>query len=287
VAAWDVIHLHGFNVPLALVTIRADRPIVFTDHGSAPRGGRRAVWDLAKRGLLALFLRRRVQRATANSRHTATRTSTLYGVPDAKLSVVYNGVAMDGPVASGRVGDEGGLVVAFVGRLVDFKRVDRLLQAAARVPAGQSVRCLVIGGGPLEDELRSLARRLSLEGRVNFLGVRNDVASLLSGVDVLVQPSEGEPFGLAIIEGCALGLLPIAFADGGGALEVLPPDGRVVDDPEHLARTLQDLVGSAELSEEARRARSEWALETFPIAATAEGFDAVYRSAMARDLSKR
>ena len=48
--------------------------------------------------------------------------------------------------------------------------------------------------------------------------------------EVLVQPSEGEPFGLAIIEACRQGALPIAFADGGGALEVLPPDGRIVVD---------------------------------------------------------
>ena len=280
IRGWDVIHLHGFNVPLALVAIRAGRPIVFTDHGSAPRGGRRLMPDMVKRGLLALFLRRYVDAVTANSRYTAARTSKLYGVPRNEMTVVYNGVTMEALGPAGSVASDEGLVVAFLGRLVKFKRVDRLLEAAANIPPEQKVRFVVIGDGPLERQLRSLAHQLSLDDRVSFLGVRHDAASLLKSADILVQPSHGEPFGLAIVEACALGLLPITFADGGGALEVLPPDGRVVEDSDHLARTLQKLVGSAELSAEARRARSEWALKTFPIAKTAQGYEAVYRMAL-------
>ena len=277
IRGWDVIHLHAFNVPLALAAIRAGRPIVFTDHGSAPRGGRRLVPDLLKRGLLAFFLRRHVDAVTANSSYTAARASKLYGVQRGAMTVIHNGVTMEALGPAGNVARDEGLVVAFLGRLVRFKRVDRLLEAAASIPPQQKVRFVVIGNGPLEDRLRSLARRLSLDDTVSFLGVREDAASLLRGADVLVQPSQGEPFGLAIVEACALGLLPIIFADGGGAHEVLPPDGRVVDDSDHLARTLQELVGSAELSADARRARSDWALKTFPIDRTAEGYEAVYR----------
>lgn len=288
VGAWDVVHLHGFNIPLALVAIRSGRPIVFTDHGSAPRGGRRLLPDMVKRVLLAIFLRRWVAAVTANSRHTATRASRRYGVPPTEITVIHNGVTTAVPRPAATVARDDGLVVAFLGRLVRFKRVDRLLEAAAAIPAQLRMRFMVIGGGPLEGELRSCAHRLSLDDRVSFLGMRSDVQSLLSVADVLVQPSQGEPFGLAIVEACALGLLPITFADGGGALEVLPPDGRVVKDVDHLARTLQELVGSAELSPEARRARAEWAVETFPIDNTARGYDAVYRTAAAsgRDRSR-
>ena len=67
-----------------------------------------------------------------------------------------------------------------------------------------------------------------MDGRVRFLGWMPDVTAVLRQADVIVLPSEGEPFGLAMVEGCAEGLLPIAFSDGGGALECIPPDGRVV-----------------------------------------------------------
>ncbi|HYP48608.1 MAG TPA: hypothetical protein VEQ61_08235, partial [Thermoleophilaceae bacterium] len=81
---------------------------------------------------------------------------------------------------------------------------------------------------------------------------------------------------------CVLGLLPIAFTDGGGALEVLTPDGRVVAGVEQLAATLRGLAGSPELSPEARQARSAWARRAFPIEATARGYDAVYRNVVGK-----
>jgi glycosyltransferase involved in cell wall biosynthesis len=98
---------------------------------------------------------------------------------------------------------------------------------------------------------------------------------------VLVHPSEGEPFGLAVIEACATGALPIVFSDGGGVLETLPPDGVVVDDVEELAAALDGLLGSPLLLPEARRTRAQWAREAFPIARTSEKYLSLYESALA------
>jgi glycosyltransferase involved in cell wall biosynthesis len=274
---WDVVHLHGLNLPLAIVTARSNRPIVFTDHGSLPHGGRRMAGEMLKRRLLRRFLHRRVGRVVANSRHTAQRTSQLHGVNPDAVRVVYNGVSIDPGDGLKHEATEDRLVAAFVGRLVAFKRVDRLLQAASQIPSGLDATFLIVGDGPLEEELRSLARRLSLEGRVRFLGVCGDLRAVLKDVDVLVHPSRSEPFGLSIVEGCALGLLPIVFADGGGALEVLPPDGLTVDDVPGLVRALTQVAGSEKLSTESRRARSAWALHTFPIARTAESYGRLYR----------
>jgi glycosyltransferase involved in cell wall biosynthesis len=174
--------------------------------------------------------------------------------------------------------DRSKFVVAFVGRLVRCKRVDRLLEAVARVSEHTEIEVLIVGSGPLKTELRDLSRRLSLEESVRFLGFRSDVADLLRDADVLVQPSTGEGFGLAIIEACMSGLVPIVFADGGGALEVLPPDGRVVSDVEGLAVALLELKSSASLSPQARQARSTWAIERFPITKTASEYAELYRA---------
>jgi glycosyltransferase involved in cell wall biosynthesis len=172
------------------------------------------------------------------------------------------------------------VVVAFVGRLVDFKRVDRLLRAAALVDDPTLLRIQIVGDGPHGEELRTLARELGVEGLVEFLGYQDDVARVLGGADVLVQPSQGEPFGLAIIEGCGQGLLPVVFADGGGALEVIPPDGRVVRDEEELASALGALARSDSLGLEARRKRAAWARETFSIEKTARGYERLYEAAL-------
>ncbi len=280
IRAWDVVHLHAFNVPLALAATRPGRPSGFTDHGSAPRGGRRALAEFGKRRLLAHFVRRPNVTVAANSRHTAARAGALYGIPRTEVTVVHNGVPATSDTSAERSGRRDALVVAFLGRLVHFKRVDRLLEAVASISSDCNVHVLVIGGGPLEAELSELARRLGVSDRVTFLGVRPDAAFLLRQADVLVQPSQDEPFGLAIAEACAVGVLPIAFADGGGALEVLPPDSHVVSDARELARVLQGLPGSPGLSADARRARAAWAREAFPIERTAGDYRSIYRSAV-------
>ena len=175
------------------------------------------------------------------------------------------------------------MVVSFVGRLAAFKRVDRLLRALAQTREPERLRVLIVGEGPLEADLKALAADLGCDAIVDFLGYRSDVDAVLSATDVLVQPSEGEPFGLAIIEACRQGALPIAFADGGGALEVLPPDGRVVETESDLARVLDEVVDNRALQDPtARRSRAEWAVERFPIRRTSDAYLALYRSALQR-----
>jgi glycosyltransferase involved in cell wall biosynthesis len=138
----------------------------------------------------------------------------------------------------------------------------------------------IVGGGPLEDQLRSFAASLGLSDQVRFRGYREDIDKILSSADVLLQPSEGEPFGLVILEGCAHGLLPVVFADAGGALEILPADGIVVRDTTGLAQALDGLLGSEALTDQARARRAAWVRERFPISATASQYLEIYRSAL-------
>jgi glycosyltransferase involved in cell wall biosynthesis len=275
----DVLHLHGFNLPMALIAIRSGLPIVYTEHGNFALGRSLGLTGRAKRGLQARFLRRCVKAIGANSSHTADVLSRIYGIDRETVTVVHNGFAFVGHVAGGN--SHGGELVriAFVGRLVSFKRVDRLIKALSGANQIDKLHLNIIGGGPLEPDLRLLVRALGLEQRVSFLGYRNDVSELLAEVDLLVLPSENEPFGLAVLEACANGVLPIVFSDGGGVLETMPPDGIVVESVERLASLLDALVGSDELSDDARRRRVNWVREQFPISATASRYLELYREA--------
>jgi glycosyltransferase involved in cell wall biosynthesis len=275
---WDVIHLHAFNLPLGVAVGLAGRPAVFTDHGAKPY--RHPLHEGIRRRSLAAFLRRYVDALAANSRYTAVRTSQRYGVTPARVRVVHNGIAPrpDGTPRNPARGR--GLVAVFLGRLVSFKRVEALVRAAAQISPAIPIRVLIVGEGPEGGELRGLAERLGVADRVAFLGFRSDVERVLRSADVLVHTSEGEPFGLAVIEACAQGLLPVVFADAGGALELLPPDGRVVNDVAELAAVLVDLVDGVELSEPAREARASWARRRFSIARTADEYGELYRAAL-------
>ncbi len=282
-AAFDVIHLHAFNLPLGAIAIASRRPIVFTEHGNFGAGRKIGIAGRLRRPAQRAFIRRACTEIAANSGWTAARMAELYGIDADRVSVIHNGIGgspAESPVAQER---EDGMVVAFVGRLAGFKRVDRLLGALAQVREPQRVHALIVGEGPLEGELKALASRLRCDSFVEFLGYRSDVEAILSATDVLVQPSEGEPFGLAILEACRQGALPVVFADGGGALEVLPPDGRIVADESELAVVLAELADDAVVrGETARQARAKWAVERFPIDRTAASYLTLYRSALER-----
>jgi glycosyltransferase involved in cell wall biosynthesis len=88
---------------------------------------------------------------------------TGWGIPTERIHVIRNGVSLDGnppPLVPRRPDDP--LRVVFVGRLTNFKGVETLLLALARVTG---VEAGIIGDGPAEPLLRALAGQLQLDGR--------------------------------------------------------------------------------------------------------------------------
>src|SRR5947207_3187289 len=137
-----------------------------------------------------------------------------------------------------------------VNRLSDEKRVDVLLDAAAKM-TGNSFIALV-GSGPAEAELREQAERLHLADRVSFLGyVRDaDLLALRRSSEVFVIPSEADLQSLATMEAMACGL-PVIAANS-YALPELAHHGEngYVFQPgnsDELASYLDKLLGNAPL----------------------------------------
>jgi glycosyltransferase involved in cell wall biosynthesis len=277
----DVLHLHGFNISFAVLAGRMSRPVVFTEHGNFALGRTIGPRGRVKRHLQRRFLSRSVNSVVANSHHTARRLHETYGIDLDRVSVVYNGIRLDQWVPPAARNTDDRLRAVFVGRLVPFKRVDRAIEGLALATRRETMSFDIVGGGPLGKQLHAYTESLEIGDRVRFLGYQRDPQEVVAGADVLILPSEREPFGLAVLEGCAKGALPIIFADAGGALEVLPPDGLVVESAQHLARSLDRLVGSSALSDEARRRRAEWVRKRFPISATATGYASIYKAALA------
>jgi len=275
----EVVHAHAFNPPLAAIMRRSGRPIVFTHHGNFAQGRKPGLAGAISRHMQRRFLARRCAAVAANSNWTAERLCEVYGIRRDAVTMVHNGVDTRAAEPPGGRDASRPLTVAFVGRLVQFKRVDRIIGAVAQLQADRDIQVLIAGGGPLEGELRALAGDLGVESQVRFLGWQGDIGKVLGQADVLVLPSEDEPFGLAMIEASAHGLLTVAFADGGGVLETVGPDGQVVRTVDELAGVLSDLEGSELLSSAARQARSSWARREFAIGKTAARYAELYRAA--------
>ena len=104
----------------------------------------------------------------------------------------------------------------FVGRLVDWKRLDFVLHALAVTPSAQLE---IIGDGPMRSTWSALSENLGIADRVHWLGWRPqpECAAILQGATALLLPSIYECGGAVVLEAMACGIPAIATAWGGPA----------------------------------------------------------------------
>ena len=121
-----------------------------------------------------------------------------YGVPDARIAVIPNGIneahfqAAPAPdEAKARLGLQGRLVLGFTGFVRDWHGVDRVIAWMAGATAPRNSHLLVVGDGPVREELQAQARQLGIADRVTFTGVvhRDQVPAHVSAFDVALQPA--------------------------------------------------------------------------------------------------
>ena len=106
------------------------------------------------------------------------------------------------------------LVIGHVGRFVAPKNHAFLVEVAAEaMRLDHRIRLLLIGDGPLRQEIESRAGALGITEQVHFAGERDDVPAIMgAAMDVFVFPSLHEGLGLVVIEAQATGL-PCLIAD--------------------------------------------------------------------------
>ena len=231
----DVIHVHS---PVTLgVTARTGArrlgiPVVYTNHylpvNIRPSRQRRP------RAFDALFYAYVVGFSNSCSHVTAPTVTALRLLRDHGLRVpsrvISNGVDLQafspGP-ADDRIRDRYGLprdrpLILSVGRLSPEKRVDVLLDAAARLTRDALV--VIAGTGPDEAGLAARAQQPGLAGRVRFLGFvpGPDLPGLYRLADVFAIPSEAELQSLTTMEAMATGL-PVVAADACALAELVSP----------------------------------------------------------------
>ncbi len=165
-----------------------------------------------------------VQRYLAVSGAVALQLEKTFHVRPDKIQVVHNTIPLNGFTSQSDPGKRAELwgetsrpIVLTVARLDKQKGLAYLLEAATLVPEASFV---LAGSGPERGALESQVRAQGLEGRVRFLGYRQDVPELLASCDVFVLPSLYEGFSVSILEAMAAGK-PVVATDVGGTREAL------------------------------------------------------------------
>ena len=162
---------------------------------------------------------------------------------------------------------EQAVVIVFSAKLQPWKRPTDLLRAFARIPAANAY-LIFVGDGPLRRDLESEARLLGVADRARFLGFVNQsgLPETYSAANILVLPSEYEPFGVVVNEAMLCGCCAVV-TDRVGARFDLVREGETgfvyhVGDVDALARILATLVdnpcSAKRLGEGSRRRIETW-----------------------------
>jgi glycosyltransferase involved in cell wall biosynthesis len=226
-------------------------------------------------------------RVIANSKATEQSFRFLEQVvldPD-QIEVVHNGVdiaRVDSAInANMERNKTDGLRIITVGRLVQVKNQKLLIRAFSEViKSFPDAELVIVGGGPLRNELEDCVDSLGIRKQVHFLGEipREEVYSQLAISDLFALPSSSEGFCVAAVEAMATGL-PVVASDIDVLHDVVGEPGVFADpnDPAEFADALIALVEDPERRGRLGTEAKERARSTFSLERTAREYYNIYK----------
>jgi len=280
----DLVHSHTFpaNMVARALHVLGSAPAVLSTIHNVYEGG----WQ---RTMLYGLTDRLAIHTTAVSEAVASRFIQIGAVPQARCSVISNGIdlAEFTPVPSRRTalrsqlnaGDN--FIWLAAGRVVPAKDYPNLLRAFAIVHAANPQAQLWIAGEahPGEEErMHDLANRLGISDSVHWLGLRNDMPALLDTADAFVLSSAWE--GMPLVAGEAMAMQkPVVATDVGGIREQVGDTGVIIP-PKNSEALAQAMLRVMRMPEDQREAMGQAAHERirrhFDMNAKVEEWEALY-----------
>ncbi len=276
----DLIHVHTSKAGLLgrIAAKITSTPIVFTAHtwSFADGIGIPQILVAAPCEWVAGRLCNQIIAVSESNRKRALRYDVC---PPDRITTIWNGVP-DSPMRAkpGRA-DVPRLIM--VARFASQKDHITLLRALASVNI--SFRLTLVGDGPTRVEAMREAARLNLNGKVEFVGSRRDIDSLLADSDAFVLSTKWEGFPLTIIEAMRAGLPVIATdVDGVGEAVVGGETGFTVPrgDVQALGSVLHRILSTPSLRASMGRAARSRYEELFSLNAMVQKTWAVYRDVL-------
>ena len=252
-ASWrpDIVHTHRRKEHLlgAIAALRVHARTVATIHG-------RSEFTYPWWKLRAHFLRS-VERMVLRTVHRALiavsdEVAAALPGPRSRIIVIPNGIDVEDARGSVADADEpvplqpGTRTIGFVGRFVQVKQVDRIVDALEILRRDTAVRwrLLLIGDGPLRETIEHHIRQKCLDPVVELTGFLSNPLPEVEKLDVLVFASMHEGLPMTALEALALGV-PIVAPPLGGLTELVRESGHGVIAPSAEPSDLADAVVSA------------------------------------------
>jgi glycosyltransferase involved in cell wall biosynthesis len=237
-------------------------PMVCSYHGEyhPPRPNRRFIAPLFNGVMHALYRSRGVSRVVTVA-DFCKQFLVVCGVPQAKISVVHNGIVPHSPHSLNSVKEKwadlfsSAFVVGMASRIEPIKGIEEAIDAIHTIHAERrslNIRLVILGDGPQRGSLEEKVKQLGLEKGVHFVGVQSNVAEWMEAFDVFLLPSYFEYHSIAILEAMRAGKAIVA-TDVGGTPESIrhEQEGLLVParDVSALAQALERLANDKVLRE--------------------------------------
>ena len=151
------------------------------------------------------------------------------------------------------------------GRFVPQKDQKTLIESLRNLPKNYSL--ILFGKGPLENQLKMLVNKLSLNDRVIFKGWVKDINKELDNIDLYIQSSNWEGFGLSILEAMAKGIPVLASKVNGldqiiGSEKYLFEKGNKDELATKIKSILEDQKNYMEASEFAKKRSKKFSYQS-------------------------
>lgn len=282
----DLLHAHSLYPGAYLAQRLAARwgiPWVYTEHRSLDHLREITPMGLAREAHVASAASVRLAVSRGHARHLADRLGPRAG----SWQVLPNLVADRGQ-SPHRHAPGSGPVVGHLSSLTAVKRPDLVVEVFSRVLGQDPTARLRLAGpvaaGPAGRRLRALVAAGPASGRIELVGEvpRRDVGPFLAGLDVLLQPSDSETFGIVLAESLAQGTPVVSTRTWGAEDVVAEGDGALADvgDAAGLAHALRRVLDEGDGGAPGRARRRGRCLDRFGREAFVTGSRAVYREAL-------
>jgi glycosyltransferase involved in cell wall biosynthesis len=273
-AGADLFHAHWW-VPAGMAVPKGARSVL-TVHGTDAA--------LLRRSRIARTLARPVfQRATVVT--TVSRELANWVQAGAGRFVDPSHIQPMPVDSRNRVWSAGGGGAIVVSRLTAQKRVSLAIETVAFLAScGHEMPLTIVGDGPERAALERLVAKLGITSFVRFTGAvpLEEVPNYLGRADLMIFPAQGEGFGLVAAEALMAGVPVVACWDGGGVLDVVPPNGAgrlTLPAPEAMGDAILGLLLEPDHRDMARLVGESWRARLAPDQ-VAEICEAWYREAL-------
>lgn len=219
-----IINVHfislGYNLLMLLITKVLNLKFIASCHGTDvinPQQGSRIYF------LITRIVLKNADVVTACSKYLKDYLEKTYNVKNVRI--FNNGIDKDFLISASDYPQEKEDIIISVGRMVEKKGYDRLIDIWSNISKKVDTKLLLVGQGEELNNLKRKVKKLRIDKNIIFYGQanRDEIKLLLKKALLFVLPSYGEPFGIVSLEAQACKLPVMAF-NGGGVPETLIPN---------------------------------------------------------------